>query len=210
MDIYHFDHIDLSISYLIDSLLDKKAISNNTTIVSFGGGDSIISLSNYLSLKNIKNILIVPDTLDAIKENILINNGSELIKATTLFGYNELIDLAKDVSLEIENSYFLNLLDIKLSYKAYFNNLKEILNNYTFDNLIIPIGSGIFIRSTAMYFKINTDCSIIGVSIKNKYKFKLSNLNDEEIDSLEELDKLDIDYLDKKYPNSLLILKEDL
>ena len=208
MEIYCFNHTDISIKYLIDSLLDKNAIVNDTTIVSFGGGSSIISLSNYLNSKNIKHILIVPDDIDKNKEDILVNNGADLIKATTLFGYQELIDLAKDISLEIEKSYFLNLLDIKLSFKAYVNDLKKIINNYSFDNIIIPIGSGIFIRSVSIYFKITTNCNIIGVSIKNKYKYKLSNLDSEEIDCLEELNNMDINYLNDKYPNSLIILEE--
>lgn len=208
MEIYCFNHTDISIKYLIDSLLDKNAIVNDTTIVSFGGGSSIISLSNYLNSKDIKHILIVPDDIDKNKEDILVKNGADLIKATTLFGYQELIDLAKDISLEIEKSYFLNLLDIKLSFKVYINDLKKIINNYSFDNIIIPIGSGIFIRSVSIYFKINTNCNIIGVSVKNKYKYKLSNLDNEEIDCLEELNNMDINYLNDKYPNSLIILEE--
>ena len=110
--------------------------------------------------------------------------------------------------MEIEKSYFLNLVDIKLSFKVYENDLKKIINNYSFDNIIIPIGSGIFIRSVSIYFKINTNCNIIGVSIKNKYKYKLSNLDSEEIDCLEELNNMDINYLNDKYPNSLIILEE--
>ena len=96
MEIYRFNHIDISIKYLIDSLLEKKTISFDTTIVSFGGGSSIISLSNYLSKINIKHILIVPDDLDNKKTDILVNNKASLIRATTMFGYNELIDLAKE------------------------------------------------------------------------------------------------------------------
>ena len=101
----------------------------------------------------------------------------------------------------------MNFLDINISYKEFIPYLKKISNDI--DNIIIPIGSGILIRSIGMYLKISKEVNIIGLSIKNNYDFKLSNINNDIMDNFEILDSFDLEYLDKKYPNSIIILGEN-
>lgn len=206
MDVFRFNYSEIAIKNIINNLLNDATINSNSTIISFGTGLNIISLSKYLFDKNIKLILVIPDDLDINIINELELYQADIIKAPTKYGYLELCDLAKDISLEIENSYFLNLLEVSLSYKIFLPYLKEI-NNY--DNIIIPIGSGILIRSIAMYLKISKEANIIGLTIKNKYDFKLSNITNDMVDSLELLDEFDRDYLNNKYPNSIIILGEN-
>ena len=44
---------------------------------------------------------------------------------------------------------------------------------------------------------------------RNNYDFKLSNINNDIMDNFEILDSFDLEYLDKKYPNSIIILGEN-
>lgn len=207
MEIFRFNHREIIIKNIIESLLNEGTININSTIVSFGKGINIMYLAKYLFNKGIKLILVIPDDL----ENNIINElelyQTDIVKAPTKYGYLELLDLAKDISLEIDNSYVLNFLDINISYKEFIPYLKKI--NNSFDNIIIPIGSGILIRSIGMYLKISKEVNIIGLSIKNNYAFKLSNINNDIMDNFELLDSFDLEYLDKKYPNSIIILGEN-
>ncbi len=207
MEIFRFNHREIIIKNIIESLLNEGTININSTIVSFGKGINIMYLAKYLFNKSIKLILVIPDDL----ENNIINElelyQADIVKAPTKYGYLELLDLAKDISLEIDNSYVLNFLDINISYKEFIPYLKKI--NNSFDNIIIPIGSGILIRSIGMYLKISKEVNIIGLSIKNNYDFKLSNINNDIMDNFELLDSFDLEYLDKKYPNSIIILGEN-
>ena len=207
MEIFRFNHREIIIKNIIESLLNEGTINLNSTIVSFGKGTNIMYLAKYLFNKDIKLILVIPDDLDNNIINELKLYQADIIKAPTKYGYLELLDLAKDISLEIDNSYVLNFLEINISYKEFIPYLKKISNDI--DNIIIPIGSGILIRSIGMYLKISKEINIIGLSIKNNYDFKLSNINNDIMDNFEILDSFDLEYLDKKYPNSIIILGEN-
>lgn len=205
MDVYTFKHSSITIHYLIDSLLENNKINKEGTIISFGTGSNIVELSNYLASLNIKLYLVIPNDLD---ENVFnnINIKTTIIEAPSNFGFEELANLANDISLEIENSYVLNLLKTSVPYKIYQNSLNEIMK-FDFNNIFIPVGSGNFIRSVSIYLKIMKNCNIIGYKENNKYKLEIDKLENYSIDDFIRVNNVDEleEIIKTKYDNTLLL-----
>jgi cysteine synthase len=151
---------DLVFNYIFDEYKRENKLNDETTIIYPGLDIDIISISNLL--KNKKLIVIAKNDINDEIKNIINNNGHELITIPASLDIEELILMAEDIKLDIDNSLLINLFKEKKAVSAYFKNSKDIYESFKEDKLYLEIRFGIF-TGIAKYFKMNNfDIKIIG------------------------------------------------
>ena len=195
MRIYKFQNnpYDLVFNYIFDEYKRENKLNDETTIIYPGLDIDIISISNLL--KNKKLIVIAKNDINEEIKNIINNNGHELITIPASFDIEELILMAEDIKLDIDNSLLINLFKEKKAVSAYFKNSKDIYESFKEDTLYLEIRFGIF-TGIAKYFKMNNfDIKIIG--------FKTIDFDSDivDIDLFDEIVNESIEFID----NSLII-----
>lgn len=162
MRIYKFQNnpYDLVFNYIFDEYKRENKLNDDTTIIYPGLDIDIISISNLLINK--KLIVIAKNDISDEIVNIINNNGHELITIPASLDIEELILMAEDIKLDIDNSLLINLFKEKKAVSAYFKNSKDIFESFKEDKLYLEIRFGIF-TGIAKYFKMNNfDTKIIG------------------------------------------------
>ena len=162
MRIYKFQNnpYDLVFNYIFDEYKRENKLNDGTTIIYPGLDIDIISISNLLINK--KLIVIAKNDISDEIVNIINNNGHELITIPASLDIEELILMAEDIKLDIDNSLLINLFKEKKAVSAYFKNSKDIYESFKEDKLYLEIRFGIF-TGIAKYFKMNNfDVKIIG------------------------------------------------
>ena len=162
MRIYKFQNnpYDLVFNYIFDEYKRENKLNDGTTIIYPGLDIDIISISNLL--RNKKLIVIAKNDISDEIVNIINNNGHELITIPASLDIEELILMAEDIKLDIDNSLLINLFKEKKAVSAYFKNSKDIYESFKEDKLYLEIRFGIF-TGIAKYFKMNNfDVKIIG------------------------------------------------
>ena len=162
MRIYKFQNnpYDLVFNYIFDEYKRENKLNDGTTIIYPGLDIDIISISNLL--RNKKLIVIAKNDISDEIVNIINNNGHELITIPASLDIEELILMAEDIKLDIDNSLLINLFKEKKAVSAYFKNSKDIYESFKEDKLYLEIRFGIF-TGIAKYFKMNNfDIKIIG------------------------------------------------
>ncbi len=162
MRIYKFQNnpYDLVFNYIFDEYKRENKLNDETTIIYPGLDIDIISISNLL--RNKKLIVIAKNDINDEIVNIINNNGHELITIPASLDIEELILMAEDIKLDIDNSLLINLFKEKKAVSAYFKNSKDIYESFKEDKLYLEIRFGIF-TGIAKYFKMNNfDIKIIG------------------------------------------------
>jgi cysteine synthase len=163
MRIYKFQNnpYDLVFNYIFDEYKRENKLNDETTIIYPGLDIDIISISNLLINK--KLIVIARNDINDEIKNIINNNGHELITIPASLDIEELILMAEDIKLDIDNSLLINLFKEKKAVSAYFKNSKDIYESFKEDKLYLEIRFGIF-TGIAKYFKMqNFDIKIIGI-----------------------------------------------
>ena len=162
MRIYKFQNnpYDLVFNYIFDEYKRENKLNDETTIIYPGLDIDIISISNLLINK--KLIVIAKNDISDEIVNIINNNDHELITIPASLDIEELILMAEDIKLDIDNSLLINLFKEKKAVSAYFKNSKDIYESFKEDKLYLEIRFGIF-TGIAKYFKMNNfDIKIIG------------------------------------------------
>lgn len=162
MRIYKFQNnpYDLVFNYIFDEYKRENKLNVETTIIYPGLDIDIISISNLLINK--KLIVIAKNDINEEIKNIINNNGHELITIPASLDIEELLLMAEDIKLDIDNSLLINLFKEKKAVSAYFKNSKDIYESFKEDKLYLEIRFGIF-TGIAKYFKMNNfDIKIIG------------------------------------------------
>ena len=163
MRIYKFQNnpYDWDFNYIFDEYKRENKLNDETTIIYPGLDIDIISISNLLINK--KLIVIAKNDISDEIVNIINNNGHELITIPASLDIEELILMAEDIKLDIDNSLLINLFKEKKAVSAYFKNSKNIYESFKEDTLYLEIRFGIF-TGIAKYFKMNNfDIKIIGL-----------------------------------------------
>ena len=195
MRIYKFQNnpYDLVFNFIFDENKKENKLNDEKKIIYPGLDIDIISISNLLINK--KLIVIAKNDINEEIKNIINNNGHELITIPASLDIEELILMAEDIKLDIDNSLLINLFKEKKAVSAYFKNSKDIYESFKEDTLYLEIRFGIF-TGIAKYFKMNNfDIKIIG--------FKTIDFDSDivDIDLFDEIVNESIEFID----NSLII-----
>lgn len=195
MRIYKFlnNPYDLVFNYIFDEYKKENKLNEDTAIIYPGLDKDIISISNICKKRNNKLIIIAKNDISDEIINIINNNGHELITIPKELDIEELILMAEDIKLDIDNSLLINLFKEKKAVSAYFKNSKDIYDSFNESILYLEIRFGIF-SGIAKYFKMhNFDIKIIG--------FKTIDYENELID---------LDLFDEIYDNSIEFMENSL
>ncbi len=160
------------LDYIFKKLKDTNLINNETTIVMPMLEYGLNEVVNYAIINNIKLTLCIFNSAENVIEQS--NNNIQIIAIPSSMMIDDLIEMAKDMALEIDNSYLLSPF-LNRDFESYFYKVlaKKIDNDYPDINyLSIPIIYGDLISGLAKYFKIKKDCYIKGVIYKD-FDYKL-------------------------------------
>ena len=160
------------LDYIFKKLKDTNLINSETTIVMPMLEYGLNEVVNYAIINNIKLTLCIFNSAENVIEQS--NNNIQIIAIPSSMMIDDLIEMAKDMALEIENSYLLSPF-LNRDFESYFYKVlaKKIDNDYPDINyLSIPIIYGDLISGLAKYFKIKKDCYIKGVIYKD-FDYKL-------------------------------------
>lgn len=153
---------DRAAYYIINKLLDLRAINKDTTMIESSSGNFGIALSAYCKKYGLKFICVVDPHINRINEMLIRASGAQVIKVKDPDengGYLlNRIRKVKALQKEIENSYWVNQYGNPYNAEAYSETLaEEILDKMDhLDYIFLGISSG---------------GTITGVSNKIKHKF---------------------------------------
>lgn len=160
---------DRAAIYILNSLLNRGLIDNDTTIIESSSGNFGVALSAYTKQKGLKFICVIDKTTLPVNEMLIRLQGAEVICITepdARGGY--LLNRLKKVNEIIqksENIYWINQYENPLNAEAYYNSLgNEIcfeIPRQQLDYLFMGVSSG---------------GTITGVSQKVKEKYPNSKI----------------------------------
>ena len=141
---------DRAASYILKSLLNRKVISPNTTIIESSSGNFGVALSAYTKLHGLKFICVIDKTTLPINEELIKLYGAEVIcidKPDAYGGYLlNRIAKVKEILNDTADIYWINQYGNKLNAQAYFNTIGEEIcaeaPNKKLDYLFLGVSSG--------------------------------------------------------------------
>ncbi|KAB1153654.1 2,3-diaminopropionate biosynthesis protein SbnA [Tenacibaculum aiptasiae] len=171
---------DRAASYIINSLLDRGIITQNTTIIESSSGNFGIALSAYAKQKGLKFVCVIDKTTLPVNEMMIRLQGAEVIKITepdSRGGY--LLNRIKKVKEIVENTediYWVNQYENPLNAQAYYNSLaNEIcleIPRQKLDYLFMGVSSGGTITGVSQKVKEKyPNAQIIAVDVEGSIIF---------------------------------------
>ncbi len=153
---------DRAANYIINKLFERREIDKNTTIIESTSGNFGISLSAYCKKKGLKFIAVVDPHITPVNEMLISSYGAQIIKVTQPDengGYLlNRIKKVKELTAEIDNSYWINQYGNPYNAEAYYYSLGEEICN-AFDRLDYA------------FIGVSSGGTITGISNKIKEKF---------------------------------------
>lgn len=158
------DRIALS---MINDAFDKGLINKNSVLIEPTSGNTGIGIAALCAMKNIKCILVMPESMSIERRKLLSIYGAKLVLTEAKEGMGGSIKKAKELEKTIPNAIILGQFDNEANPKIhYLTTGKEIYNdlNGKVDLFIAGIGTGGTISGTGKYLKEKIkDIKIIGV-----------------------------------------------
>ena len=158
------DRIALS---MINDAFDKGLINENSVLIEPTSGNTGIGIAALCAMKNIKCILVMPESMSIERRKLLSIYGAKLILTEAKEGMGGSIKKAKELEKTIPNAVILGQFDNEANPRIhYLTTGKEIYNdqNGKVDLFIAGIGTGGTISGTGKYLKEKIkDVKIIGV-----------------------------------------------
>ena len=158
------DRIALS---MINDAFDKGLISENSVLIEPTSGNTGIGIAALCAMKNIKCILVMPESMSIERRKLLSIYGAKLVLTEAKEGMGGSIKKAKELEKTIPNAVILGQFDNEANPRIhYLTTGKEIYNdlNGKVDLFIAGIGTGGTISGTGKYLKEKIkDVKIIGV-----------------------------------------------
>ncbi len=159
--------------YIIEQAEQAGLLKPGGTIIEATSGNTGIGLAQCAALKGYKCIIVMTDKQSQEKINILQAYGAQVIKCP----YEVLPDdprsyysVAKRLSTEIENSYYVDQYNNEFNPKAHYATTgPEIFKQMDgdFDTLAVGIGTGGTITGTALYLKeLMPNLKVVAIDIK--------------------------------------------
>ena len=158
------DRIALS---MINDALEKGLINENSVLIEPTSGNTGIGIAALCAMKNIKCILVMPESMSIERRKLLSIYGAKLVLTEAKEGMGGSIKKAKELEKTISNAIILGQFDNEANPRIhYLTTGKEIYNdlNGKVDLFIAGIGTGGTISGTGKYLKEKIkDVKIIGV-----------------------------------------------
>lgn len=158
------DRIALS---MINDALEKGLINENSVLIEPTSGNTGIGIAALCAMKNIKCILVMPESMSIERRKLLSIYGAKLVLTEAKEGMGGSIKKAKELEKTIPNAVILGQFDNEANPRIhYLTTGKEIYNdlNGKVDLFIAGIGTGGTISGTGKYLKEKIkDVKIIGV-----------------------------------------------
>lgn len=158
------DRIALS---MINDAFDKGLINENSVLIEPTSGNTGIGIAALCAMKNIKCILVMPESMSIERRKLLSIYGAKLVLTEAKEGMGGSIKKAKELEKTIPNAIILGQFDNEANPRIhYLTTGKEIYNdlNGKVDLFIAGIGTGGTISGTGKYLKEKIkDVKIIGV-----------------------------------------------
>ena len=158
------DRIALS---MINDAFDKGLIKENSVLIEPTSGNTGIGIAALCAMKNIKCILVMPESMSIERRKLLSIYGAKLVLTEAKEGMGGSIKKAKELEKTIPNAIILGQFDNEANPRIhYLTTGKEIYNdlNGKVDLFIAGIGTGGTISGTGKYLKEKIkDVKVIGV-----------------------------------------------
>lgn len=158
------DRIALS---MINDALEKGLINENSVLIEPTSGNTGIGIAALCAMKNIKCILVMPESMSIERRKLLSIYGAKLVLTEAKEGMGGSIKKAKELEKTIPNAIILGQFDNEANPRIhYLTTGKEIYNdlNGKVDLFVAGIGTGGTISGTGKYLKEKIkDVKIIGV-----------------------------------------------
>ena len=158
------DRIALS---MINDTFNKGLINENSVLIEPTSGNTGIGIAALCAMKNIKCILVMPESMSIERRKLLSIYGAKLVLTEAKEGMGGSIKKAKELEKTIPNAVILGQFDNEANPRIhYLTTGKEIYNdlNGKVDLFIAGIGTGGTISGTGKYLKEKIkDVKIIGV-----------------------------------------------
>ncbi|MDY4182794.1 MAG: cysteine synthase A [Candidatus Onthovivens sp.] len=158
------DRIALS---MINDAFNKGLINENSVLIEPTSGNTGIGIAALCAMKNIKCILVMPESMSIERRKLLSIYGAKLVLTEAKEGMGGSIKKAKELEKTIPNAIILGQFDNEANPRIhYLTTGKEIYNdlNGKVDLFIAGIGTGGTISGTGKYLKEKIkDIKIIGV-----------------------------------------------
>lgn len=158
------DRIALS---MINDAFDKGLINENSVLIEPTSGNTGIGIAALCAMKNIKCILVMPESMSIERRKLLSIYGAKLVLTEAKEGMGGSIKKAKELEKTIPNAVILGQFDNEANPRIhYLTTGKEIYDdlNGKVDFFIAGIGTGGTISGTGKYLKEKIkDVKIIGV-----------------------------------------------
>ena len=158
------DRIALS---MINDAFNKGLINENSVLIEPTSGNTGIGIAALCAMKNIKCILVMPESMSIERRKLLSIYGAKLVLTEAKEGMGGSIKKAKELEKTIPNAIILGQFDNEANPRIhYLTTGKEIYNdlNGKVDLFIAGIGTGGTISGIGKYLKEKIkDVKIIGV-----------------------------------------------
>ena len=158
------DRIALS---MINDAFDKGLINKNSVLIEPTSGNTGIGIAALCAMKNIKCILVMPESMSIERRKLLSIYGAKLVLTEAKEGMGGSIKKAKELEKTIPNAIILGQFDNEANPRIhYLTTVKERYNdlNGKVDLFVAGIGTGGTISGTGKYLKEKIkDVKIIGV-----------------------------------------------
>ena len=158
------DRIALS---MINDAFNKGLINENSVLIEPTSGNTGIGIAALCAMKNIKCILVMPESMSIERRKLLSIYGAKLVLTEAKEEMGGSIKKAKELEKTIPNAIILGQFDNEANPRIhYLTTGKEIYNdlNGKVDFFVAGIGTGGTISGTGKYLKEKIkDVKIIGV-----------------------------------------------
>ena len=158
------DRIALS---MINDAFNKGLINENSVLIEPTSGNTGIGIAALCAMKNIKCILVMPESMSIERRKLLSIYGAKLVLTEAKEGMGGSIKKANELEKTIPNAVILGQFDNEANPRIhYLTTGKEIYNdlNGKVDLFVAGIGTGGTISGTGKYLKEKIkDVKVIGV-----------------------------------------------
>jgi N-(2-amino-2-carboxyethyl)-L-glutamate synthase len=171
---------DRAAFYILNSLLNRGEIDQNTTIIESSSGNFGVALSAYTKLKGLRFICVIDKNTLPVNEMLIRLQGAEVIYITEPDEYGgyllNRIRKIKEIMKNTENIYWVNQYENPLNARAYYNSLGNELcleaPRQQLDYVFMGVSSGGTITGVSQKVKEKfPDAQIIAVDVEGSVIF---------------------------------------
>lgn len=164
---------------IIDTAIKENKINSDTTIIEATSGNMGISIACICKIKKLKCIIVMPNNMSNERIELIKAYGAKVILTDSFLGMNGAVEKAKELKLEINNSFVVSQFNNYNSVLAHYDTtareiIKELKN---VDCVIAGIGTASTIMGISKYLKkYNKNIHIIGVEPLNSPLLNFGNV----------------------------------